>query len=423
MNLVGINKAKQLARYAITALNRANLHQPERHNVVVPGTPASIEDSARLLYEAVSQTKKVTLYAGFTACPYICRFCRYANIAYSPNSAKMISEGVISEIALRNRNPLPEHTISSVYIGGGTPALFPSDQLEAVLKTMGFHHKLEQGAEVTIETTPEIVTEELIQTLRDLKPWGANRVSMGVQWLNDDWLKSMGRKHSVRDVHRALDIISRNMSNFNIDLMYGFEGQTLEDLARDILTILQHRPTQVTLYRLEQETRTDDHLIKIGRQNSEDVYALQAIGRLILQGHGYIEGPDGWFTAPEAQRAQVYEDRWTEQIPMVAYGPEAYSYSKDQQFTNRGIREWSRILGQGQLPINPTLCYVYDDDQSAHREMAFRLRSTFTTEVVRERQFFKNLEEAGFGVLDNSCFRLNKIGIMTVQEIVRFLVS
>ena len=210
---------------------------------------------------------------------------------------------------------------------------------------------------------------------------------------------------------------------FNVDLMYGFEGQTAEDLAHDINTVLSYNPTEVTLYRLEQEKRTNDQPIKICRQESEDVYALQAVGRLILQDRGYSEGPDGWFTAPGASRAVVYKDRWKDQIPMIAYGPEAYSFSKTTQFINVGFHDWIYALDEDRSPSDAIRSYKYDLKQAYRRMMAFRLRSTFECPAMNEGEFFEPLQKAGLGDVSGQTFKLSDIGIMAVQEIVRQLIS
>lgn len=418
-----ISTAGRLAQQVMDALEKANIHQPERHNVIVPGTFSSVQQAVALLRRSVDESRKVTLYAGFTACPFLCSFCRYNNRIFSGQTAQIVVDGLVKEIDLRNQNPFPRRNVSSLYLGGGTPALFSNEHLENVLSALGRYHIFGSETEATIETTPEIVTPDLIDRLTSLKPQGVNRWSMGIQWLNDQWLASVGRKHSVGDVLRALGFLSGCTERFNVDLMYGFEGQKPEDLACDINTVLRYNPTEVTLYRLEKEKRTDDRPIRIQRQESEAVYALQAVGRLILQNLGYSEGPDGWFTAPGKSRAVVYIDRWKDQIPMIAYGPEAYSFSKTTQFTNSGFRDWSHALAEGHSPVDATRSYCYDLKQAYHRMMAFKLRSTFECPVVMEGEFFEQLQEAGFGDVDRDTFKLNEIGIMAVQEIVRQLIS
>lgn len=413
-----LTRAEQLARDTVQALGCANIHVQERHNVTVPGTIATVEESIQRLNQSIGTARQVTVYAGLTACQYICTFCRYRNVIATAGNVGRIIDNVLREINLRNRIALPPHTTSSVYIGGGTPTLFPDDTINELLGILHTHHSFGPNTEITIETTPDSISRQKIEALSQINRW-----SMGVQRLDEGWLRSVKRGHTLAEVHKALQLMHDMGVKFNIDLMYGFEGQTPENFARDIEIILSYEPTQITLYRLEDQKRTDDKTIPVTRQSSIDVYMMQAIGRMILSERGYTEGPDGWFTAPGAHKAQVYEDRWTNQIPMIAYGSDAYSFSGLQQFTNHGLLEWEKCLQAERLPINPSSSFVYNAEQAGRRKIAFKLRSVFETDVGEAEVFFRSLETAGLGRIEGKIFKLSEIGLMSVHEIVKALIQ
>lgn len=284
---------------------------------------------------------------------------------------------------------------NSVYIGGGTPTLMSKESMERVFKNLHKFYDINEDAEITMKCTPDSIDEEKIKTMKNI---GVNRVSMGVQRLNDDWLKSMNRRHTVSDVFKTLELFNKNGVNYNIDLIYGFGGQGVESFCDDLNEILKYNPAEITLYRFENQKRTDDKSIKVGRSSREPIYIMQEAGRIILLSHGYTEGPDGWFTRKGVKKAKVYEDRWDKQIPLLGFGPEAYSYSKYQQHTNKPLLQYQEAIQKNKEILNTKLTYEYTDKQVDIRRMVFDLKSKFKTSFkTNQEQFFISLSDAGLG--------------------------
>ena len=344
-----IFEAKENAAKTVEALEALNIHVPERHNVLVPGTPTTPEKSKTLLREAIMEDGEVGLYLGVTVCPYICKFCRYYNRTGPMKDLEEMAADevgdVINEIEITNKKfNLPNKPVaSSVYIGGGTPTLMSGESIEKLFQCMRQNYEINKDTEISMECTPDTLTKD---KLAELKKVGVNRISMGVQRLDDEWLKSMNRRHSVQDVFDALELLGKNEVNFNVDLIYGFEGQTVESFCDDLEKLLKYSPTEITLYRFENQKRTDDRDIKVQRSERNTAYTMQEAGRIILTKAGYTEGPDGWFTKKDAKKATVYEDRWNRQIPLIGFGPEAYSYSKYQQHTNKSFRQYKKSINE-----------------------------------------------------------------------------
>jgi coproporphyrinogen III oxidase-like Fe-S oxidoreductase len=391
------------------------LNLPERHHVIFPGTPVFPEESVSLLADAIRDSEEVSVYTGVNLCPFICKFCRYGNQVVSPQRIDEQVSLLLSEIDLINPQ-LPEKPISSIYIGGGTPALIGNDRLRRILERFPIDSK----TEVSIETTPELVTAS---QLEDLAGAGITRVSFGVQRLNDVWLASVGRKHTRADALKSIETCLGSGLRFNVDLMYGFADQTSIELNRDLKDVVALMPPEITLYRLETEKRTDDAAIKIDRATTLQCYQLKAAAGAFLTEHGYIEGPDGWFTQEGLQPAQVYQDRWNRQIPMKSFGPEAYSFSTAQQYTNLPFSRWKASIEQSKLPIDPTRSFKYTEREANCRFMAFRLRSTFSTPILCHAELFDRLQSNDFGSIDNNTFTLSKMGVLGIQEIVRALID
>ncbi len=143
-----------------------------------------------------------------------------------------------------------EPKASTLFFGGGTPGLF-TNEYEPLLVAM--RKRMNADAEFTIEANPENVTEE---SLASFKRLGVNRLSMGVQTFSESGLKILGRDHSsqsaINAAKRALEILP----NVNIDLIYGWKGQTLEDWRADLQQAISLGIPHLSLYTLTFEPNT-----------------------------------------------------------------------------------------------------------------------------------------------------------------------
>ncbi|MFH1187494.1 MAG: radical SAM protein [bacterium] len=426
-----ILEAKNNASKTLESLNALKINVPERHNVLVPGTLTTPENSRSLLEKAVKESGDVSVYAGNAVCPYICKFCRYNNRTGQPENLEQMAANdvdyIIKEMKIVSEGLKLSEKIktSSVYIGGGTPTLMSKETMRKLFENMHKFYDINEGAEITMECTPDTIDQEKITTMKN---FGVNRISMGAQRFDDEWLKSMNRGHSVSDVFNALELFNQNDVNYNIDFIYGFEGQSIESFCDDLNKILKYDPTEITLYRFEDKKRTDDKDIKIKRSNRESAYTMQEAGRIILENRGYVEGPDGWFTKKDAKKAQVYKDRWDEKKPLLGFGAEAYSFSKYQQHTNKPFDQYQEAVQNGEEILDTQRTYEYTDEQADIRRMVFDLKSKFETSFnIDYDNFLSSLSEVGLGEIitkDNEkIFRLNRYGIIAVEEIMRVLIE
>lgn len=424
-----ISYAKELAARAAKSLAELGIDVEERHNVLVPGTPTTAERSKDLLKKALNESgNKASIYMGLDVCPYICKFCRYSNrTAKKEKLPEMIEESLRNlvkemDIAVERLSPDEKIKASSIYIGGGTPSSMSQEQMAWLFDSLKKNFSINSGTEITMECAPDAIDGDKLLAMEKL---GVNRISMGVQRLDDGWLLKMGRCHSSKDVLEALRLFQNNGMRFNVDLMYGFSGQNIELFAADLLKILEYEPTEITLYRLEDQKRTDDKKIEVEKADRKSTYAMQETGRVILTNSGYTEGPAGWFTKKGFSKAEVYEDRWNKQIPLLGFGPGAYSFSKYQQHTNKPFMEWQEAIKRGQEILDVERVYEYSNNQIGIRRMIFDLKSNFETNFdAGQRSFFSSLVKAGLGeLMGGNGFRLNKCGIIAVEEIIRVLIG
>ena len=141
----------------------------------------------------------------------------------------------------------------SIFIGGGTPSLFPAEQIDALLSGVRARLPLEPDAEITMEANPGTAEAARFRGYRDA---GVNRLSLGVQSFDDAMLKALGRIHSADEARRAIGMAMETFGNVNIDLMYGLPGQTLAMARADIAESARFGTPHLSAYQLTLEPNT-----------------------------------------------------------------------------------------------------------------------------------------------------------------------
>ncbi|MBQ8126547.1 MAG: coproporphyrinogen III oxidase family protein [Kiritimatiellae bacterium] len=163
----------------------------------------------------------MNLYVHFPFCRAKCTYCALHSRGGSTAAERA---AYVARLAAVVRDRLPATPLETVYFGGGTPALCDLAPLLDALAP-----RLAPGAEFTVELHPRDVTRATLQTLKD---GGVNRISMGVQSLDDDILKHMARGYTFHDAERAFGLVKDYFDNAGIDLIVGYPGETAALLPR-----------------------------------------------------------------------------------------------------------------------------------------------------------------------------------------------
>ncbi|MCL4185193.1 MAG: oxygen-independent coproporphyrinogen III oxidase-like protein [Burkholderiaceae bacterium] len=144
-------------------------------------------------------------------------------------------------------------SVSTVFIGGGTPSLFSPDAIARLLTTIRTRLRIVPDAEVTLEANPGTFEAQRFAAYAQA---GVTRLSIGVQSFSDDALRALGRVHDARQARAAIEEAGRSFASFNIDLMYGLPGQSLAALRADLDSALSFAPPHLSLYHLTIEPDT-----------------------------------------------------------------------------------------------------------------------------------------------------------------------
>jgi oxygen-independent coproporphyrinogen-3 oxidase len=178
--------------------------------------------------------------------------------------------------------------IHSIFMGGGTPSLFPAEQIDALLAAVRARLPLEPDAEITMEANPGASEAARFRGYRDA---GVNRFSLGVQSFDDAMLQALGRIHSADEARRAIAMALEIFGNVNIDLMYGLPGQTPAMARADIEAGVKMGTPHFSAYQLTIEPNTVffSHPPKLPEHDAAADMQLMAEETLVRAGFGHYE--------------------------------------------------------------------------------------------------------------------------------------
>lgn len=284
----------------------------------------------------------ISLYFHIPFCTKKCPYCHFYVIPNRLQFQELLKDGLELEWEMR-RGVLEGKEIVSIYFGGGTPSLF--EGIGDVLARI----KRKSDCEITIEANPE---ESSLDLFRNFKSLGINRLSLGVQSLDDRSLQDLERIHTAEKAKQAIwDAERAGFKNVSIDLMYDLPGMTMESW-RYTLDQLDDLPIQhLSLYNLTIEPYTAFYKRKVKVPDSEQSLqflnaALQKFEEIGLKRYEVSA------FAKEGYESRHNSGYWTGR-PFLGFGPSAFSYWDGERFKNvSNIQRYVRSLKENKLAVD-----------------------------------------------------------------------
>ncbi len=146
--------------------------------------------------------------------------------------------------------------IHSVFFGGGTPSLFSAEAIDKILSHVRMLTSLEYDAEITLEANPGTIDTTHFSGYKEA---GVNRVSIGIQSFNSQYLKALGRIHNADQARQAADLALKTFDSVNLDVMYALPNQSLNDALKDVEAACSLNPAHLSFYHLTLEPNTPFH--------------------------------------------------------------------------------------------------------------------------------------------------------------------
>ena len=222
--------------------------------------------------------------------PWCVRKCPYCDFNSHQAPAQLPVDDYLSALRADLAAELasaPGRQIQTVFIGGGTPSLFPPEAIARLLEDLRPH--LPTAAEITLEANPGTVEQG---RFADFRQAGVNRLSIGVQSFDEAMLRRLGRIHGRDEAIRAAEsAVTAGFGNFNLDLMFALPEQTLPQMLDDLRQAIALSPPHLSHYQLTLEPNTVFHSKPPPLPDDDTAWAMQqAAGELLTeQGYGNYE--------------------------------------------------------------------------------------------------------------------------------------
>ncbi|MDL2258380.1 radical SAM family heme chaperone HemW [Eubacteriales bacterium OttesenSCG-928-K08] len=228
------------------------------------------------------------LYLHIPFCQQKCLYCDF--VSYPGQQARL--EAYIEALLMEAERFVKERDwglFETVFLGGGTPSLLSGAQLTYLLDGIRQRFKLSPEAEISMECNPGTLDLEKLLAYRAA---GVNRLSIGVQSLENHLLKSIGRIHNAAQAEQALALAQQaGFKNINVDVMHGLPGQQQEEYIHTLNRIIDFSPTHISAYCLIVEQGTplsaqiEAGIVKLPEE--DNTYLMQDLGMLLLEERGY----------------------------------------------------------------------------------------------------------------------------------------
>ena len=332
-----------------------------------------------------------SVYIHIPFCATKCYYCAFNTYTFHKEQAKVYLQALRTEMELYAPETDPLQTI---FIGGGTPSILSADSLTQLFADIHQHFQITPNAEITVECNPGTVDDEKLRVMRDN---GVNRLSFGLQAMQDDTLKQLGRIHTVDEFLQSYRLAREGgFENINIDLIFALPDQKMEAWHYTLNEVISLEPAHISAYNLVMEETTPFYeWWQAGKLHlpSEDTeadmfqYTIET-----LTAHGYTHYEICNFARPNraARHNLVY---WDNQ-PCIGLGVGASGYVNGVRYSNiRGIAPYIDELSERNKPIADTERLTGDAEKSETLMLALRKREGISLDVYQDR-FGEDIEVA-----------------------------
>jgi len=368
-----------------------------------------------------------SLYIHWPFCPYRCHYCPFVALAGQNEHMLDYHRGLLAELkqwAAKNTN----RSIKTIYFGGGTPSTYPDDLLldtSGTIKDVFDTHGLE---EVTLEVNPGTVKQSQVAVW--LKA-GINRLSIGVQSLQDAQLQVLNRGHTCKDAIDLVAYASRFFDNISIDVMLGLPGMMGEQWRSDLQKIVHWPVTHISLYCLQLHELTPLYFkVKRGELVLPDEDLIAECYKWaveFLSQHGFLQYEVSNFSRKffESKHNTIYWER----KPYRGIGLAACSFENNERTQNESsLTNYLKMVHEGVEPVVFRETLSYETIRVEKIMLGLRRTCGIARSVVFEGLSEKRMNDLatkiddfirqGFMVESDNKLMLTSVGFVVENEII-----
>jgi oxygen-independent coproporphyrinogen-3 oxidase len=375
-------------------------------------------------------------YVHVPFCSGVCDFCSYfltttGDAGSDPRVDRYLDQ-LLDQVRIHRRDM--DIALSTIYIGGGTPSILTPAQLARLLGTMRELGIFTDGLVGTMELHPELFgdPERLDRTLEVLSGHGIQRVSVGYQSNDEALLDATNRRHHADFLPSAAQHLRSHGFVFNLDLMYGLPGQSVQAWADSLATAISVRPDSISTYftfvdyatPMYRQVRRDPTLLA----GPEHAQLCHVVAQVALADAGYDELPNDFYSVPAGDPRHYVQDALPSQGSSLALGAGAYGYYPGVQYFNEmSFAGYGRAIAENRAPV--WRAAVLTDAEELARDIMFSLKNAplLSLPLFRERhgtdpiaaypRQFDDLARLGLVAVADDTVRLTAKGRLVVEEI------
>ena len=336
-----------------------------------------------------SHKTAASIYIHIPFCATKCHYCAFNTYTFHKEQAKAYLQALRTEMELYTSKT---EQLQTIFIGGGTPSILSANALAQLLTDTRQHFRITPDAEITVECNPGTVDTEKLRIMRDN---GVNRLSFGLQAMQDETLKRLGRIHTVAEFLESYQLARENgFENINIDLIFALPDQTMEAWQDTLNSVIALEPDHISAYNLVMEEATpfyewwqasELHLPSEDTEADMFQYTIET-----LTAHGYNHYEICNFARPNhfARHNLVY---WNNQ-PCIGLGAGACGYINGIRYSNiRGIAPYINKLSKRNKPIADTEHLTGNAEKAETLMLALRKREGISLTDYQNR-FSEDIE-------------------------------
>lgn len=365
-------------------------------------------------------SKKLGLYIHIPFCIKKCSYCDFLSFSATDQAKEQYVQQLIKELQVRSA-AFKDCFLDTVFLGGGTPSALEERHIAGIMDAVQGNFTLEENAEITMEMNPGTVNEQKFMAYHKA---GINRISFGVQSMQNKELRLLGRIHTVEEFLENYKAARKaGFSNINIDLMSALPNQTLKDVQKNLTEAVKLSPEHLSCYGLIIEEGTPFYQLyeeqelrrQAGEERPEDTLPTEQLEREMyqwisdfLEEQGYVHYEISNYAKPGMECK--HNLKYWERKEYLGVGLGAASFVKDTRFSNvRTIEEYLQADIEQEMEVLMEEQEIIDETSAMEEFMFLGLRKL---QGISKAEFYQSFGKEYMQVYGTVHHRMTGQGLL-----------
>lgn len=278
--------------------------------------------------------KNLGIYIHIPFCKQKCNYCDFYSLKWNDESENKFIEAIINEINNYKEKLHDNYKVDTIFFGGGTPTIVKPENLKRIIEHLSKILEIDKNSEISMEANPNTLTSEKLKAYKEI---GINRLSIGIQSLNDEILKNIGRLHNSIEALEAIDRAKMTgFENINSDIMFNIPGQSIKDIEDTVSKIIGKGVKHISFYSLKLEKGTPMYVMeknhKIIMPDEDIEREMYYVGREVMEKNNLFQYEISNF-AQKGFECKHNLKYWNQE-EYIGLGPSAHSFLNNKRYSN-----------------------------------------------------------------------------------------